>query len=357
MEPMRYVRSLRAYYYIPLALLALGIIGVFMYHSIYGGQQAQATVAVLDPLTSRPASYQQAQVTMDTVVRTRALDERVAARINQTPDWVAGHLSVSVVSTLSGLNVSPLYAIRGTAPTKEQALQLTNAAVEEARSLYIQLNSPDPADVAIALAPQLKDAQQRTDAARAALQAFTKKNNAIDLPTKIGKQRDLVSNLQLAYFQAQADTAASSVVNSYTAYAAAKARSDALGSQLNAQNAVLARLISLQDQYGQLALALQIAQGDLIAIQQLQQGQINGQQLPLTADVKIVDGAQIQSQLLWYLLTYAVGVIFALLIAASAIYVIALITKERQTAEAVSAAFGAPILARVPLANVPTGGA
>ncbi|HZK73372.1 MAG TPA: hypothetical protein VFD88_05170 [Clostridia bacterium] len=356
MEPKRYLRTLKTYSYIPAALIVLGLIGVFMYQQIYGGQQAQATVAVLDPLTTRPAGYQQAQVTMDSVVHTQALDQLVGARINKSPDWVAGHLSVSVVSTLSGLNVSPLYAIRGTAPTKAQALQLTNVAVEEARSLYIQLNTPDPADVALALAPQVKDAQTRTNAARAALAAFELKYNAIDLTTKIGSQRNLVSSLQLTYYQAQADTAASSVVGSYTTYAAAKARSDTLGAQLTAQNAVLTHLVSLEDQYGQLALALQVADGDLVSLQELQQGQINGQVLPLTADVKIVDGAQIQSQLLWYLLTYSVGLILALLLGASAIYAIALMTKERQTAEVVSSAFGAPILARVPRASAPSGG-
>jgi hypothetical protein len=355
MDPKRYLRSLKAYAYIPAALVLLGLVGVFLYHTIYGGQQAQATVAVLDPLTSRPSGYQQAQVTMDTVVKTRALDERVAARINQSPDWVAGHLSVSVVSTLSSLNVSPLYAIRGTAPTKAQAIQLTNVAVEEARSLYIELNTPNPADVALALAPQIADAQARTDTARAALNAFEAKYNAIDLPIKISKQRDLVSNLQLAYYQAQADMAASSVVG-YTTYAAAKQRADNLGAQMNAQNAVLSKLVALEDQYGQLALALQIAAGDLVSLQQLQQGQISGQALPLSADVKVVDGAQIQSQLLWYLLTYTVGLILALLLGASAIYVIALMTKERQTAEAVSSAFGAPILARLPQAAAPAGG-
>ena len=356
MEPKRYLRSLKAYSYIPVALVLLGLVGVFLYHSIYGGQQAQATVAVLDPLTSRPSSYQQAQVTMDTVVKTLALDQRVGARINKSPDWVAGHLSVSVVSTLSSLNVSPLYAIRGTAPTKDQAIQLTNAAVEESRSLYIELNTPNPADVAAALAPQVADAQARTDTARAALNAFQTKYNAIDLPVKISKQRDLVSSLQLAYYQAQADTAASSVVGSYTTYIAAKSRSDNLGAQLNAQNAVLTKLVALEDQYGQLALALQIAAGDLVSLQQLEEGQINGQALPLSADVKVVDGAQIQSQLLWYLLTYSVGLILALILGASAIYVIALMTKERQTAEAVSSAFGAPILARLPQAAAPAGG-
>jgi hypothetical protein len=355
MEPKRYLRSLKAYAYIPAALVLLGLVGVFLYHTIYGGQQAQATVAVLDPLTSRPSGYQQAQVTMDTVVKTRGLDERVATRINQTPDWVAGHLSVSVVSTLSSLNVSPLYAIRGTAPTKAQAIQLTNAAVEEARSLYIELNTPNPADVALALAPQIKDAQARTDAARAELNAFERRYNAIDLPIKISKQRDLVSSLQLSYFQAQADTAASSVVG-YTTYAAAKQRQNNLAAQLNAQNAVLTKLVALEDQYGQLALGLSVANGDLISLQQLQQGQINGQALPLSADVKLVDGAQIQSQLLWYLLTYTVGLILALLLGASAIYAIALMTKERQTAEAVSSAFGAPILARLPQAAAPSGG-
>jgi hypothetical protein len=356
MEPTRYLRFLKAYAYIPAALVLLGLVGVFLYHTIYGGQQAQATVAVLDPLTSRPSGYQQAQVTMDTVIKTRALDERVAARINQSPDWVAGHLSVSVVSTLSSLNVSPLYAVRGTAPTKDQAIALTNVAVEEARSLYIELNTPNPADVALALAPQVKDAQQRADAARAALNAFETKYNAIDLPIKISKQRDLVSSLQLSYYQAQADTAASSVVGSYVTYAAAKQRADNLGAQLNAQNNTLSKLVALEDEYGQLALALQIAAGDLVSLQQLQEGQINGQALPLSADVKVVDGAQIQSQLLWYLLTYTVGLILALLIGASAIYVIALMTKERQTADAVSSAFGAPILARLPLAAAPIGG-
>lgn len=357
MEPNHYVRVLIAYFYIPVALVVAGLGGVYTYHHYFGGQEAQATVAVLDPLTSRPAGYQQAQVTFDTVMKTRELDQRVGADVSRPPDWVAGHLTVSVVTTLAGLNVSPLYAVRGTAPTQADALQLTNAAVQEGRKLYIELNTPDPADIAAALAPQIKSAQQETDAARAALDEFELKNDAVDLPTRIAKERDLISTLQIAYFQAEADVAAYTATGSSVSYAAAKRRADSLGARLNTENAALANLVSLEDQYSQLTLSLSLAQGNLVSLQQLQEGEINGQQVPLTGDIKVVDGAQIQSQLLWYLLTYSVGIILGLLIAASVIYVIAMARKEPQTAESVSTAFGAPILARVPKAKAAAGGA
>ncbi|HEX2648176.1 MAG TPA: hypothetical protein VHO95_13195 [Candidatus Dormibacteraeota bacterium] len=336
-------------------MLAVG--GVYSYHHQYGGKQAQATVAVLDPLTSRPAGYQQAQVTFDTVVRSRQLDERVAPQINRAPDWVGSHLSVSVVTTLSGANVSPLYAVRGTAPTDAEALRLTTVAAEEARTLYIQLNTPNPADIAAALAPQIQDAQQRTDAAGMALQQFEAKNDATDLPVRIAKQRDLISNLEIAYLQAVADAAAYQVTGPYVGWQAATRRAATLQAELQVQQQELDRMTALEGQYAQLELQLSVAQGNLVSLEQLEQGEINGQQLPLTADAKIVDPAQLQSQLLWYLLTYSVGALLGLLLGASAVYGIALIKKEPQTAESVSAAFGAPILGRIPHATVATGAA
>ena len=75
---------------------------------------------------------------------------------------------------------------------------------------------------------------------------------------------------------------------------------------------------------------------------------MTGEQLPFAAQVKIVDLAQLQSQVLTKVLTVGIAALLGLLAGAAAIYALALVTKVAEGAGEVAAAFGAPVLARVP---------
>src|SRR6266545_441375 len=153
MELRHFWRTLAQWWIVPVSLVALSVAGVYAYHRIYGGEEAEATVAVLDPLVARPTTYGEAQIGFDAVMKSRQLAERVAKRVGRTTDWVQGKLSVSVSSSLSpGSFASPLFNVRGKGDTAQEAQQLTMAATEEARLLYIELNTADPSVVRQTLA-------------------------------------------------------------------------------------------------------------------------------------------------------------------------------------------------------------
>src|SRR5919197_2135695 len=140
MELGLFLRTLRRRWVVPAALVAASVLGVFLYQQVFGLQESVSTVAVLDPLTSRPGAYSQAQITFDSVINSQELAARVGRRLNRDPGGVRSHLSVSISPSLQTYNASPVYAVYATDKTQEGATALANAAVEEGRLLYIELN-------------------------------------------------------------------------------------------------------------------------------------------------------------------------------------------------------------------------
>jgi hypothetical protein len=344
-----FLRTYRRRWFVPAALLAVALAGVFFYEHTFGLKEAVATVAVLDPLTTRPGAYTQAQVTFDSVIESQALAERVGQRLGRSPDSVHSHLSVSISASLQAYNASPVYAVYATDKTYAGALALANAAVEEGRLLYIEDNTPDPDAVKQAVAAQLQQAQNDLQTAVTAYAAFMKNNDAIDLEPRIGKLRDAVYALQLAAIEAQADAKAQYAANNWTAGAYAADRAVSLQASMAAEQTQLNSLLALEIPYGVLSANLQTAQTRVNQIQDYELGTLTGEQLPLSGEIKILDPARPNSHQLVTLLTYGIGAVLGLLAGATAIYLLGLVYREPETAEEIGRAFGAPVLARLPV--------
>ena len=343
-----YLRTLRRKWVVPAALLAASVLGVFLYQQVFGLKESVAQVAVLDPLTSRPGAYSQAQITFDSIINSQELATRVGLRLNRDPGSVRGHLSVSISPSLQTYNASPVYAVYATDKTQAGATALANAAVEEGRSLYIELNTPDPQAIKQALAEQQRQAQDDLDSAVAAFAAFLRSNDAIDLEPRIGKLRDTVTSLRLAAIQARAEEKAQYAAGNSTLGVAAHQRAVSLDAAAANQQASLNKLLALEIPYGTLAANLQTAQTRVNQLRDYELGTLTGEQLPLAAQIKIVDLARPNSHQLVTLLTYAIGIFIGALAGATAIYLLALLSREPETAEEIAHAFGAPVLGRVP---------
>jgi len=348
MELSAFLRTYRRHWFIPAALLVVAVLGVFLYQQAFGLKEAVATVAVLDPLTSRPGAYAQAQVTFDSVINSDQLAERVGLRLGRDPGSVRSHLSVSIAPSLEAYNASPVYAVYATDKTYAGAITLADAAVEEGRLLYIEDNTPDPDAVKQAIAGQMQQAQSDLDAAVAAYAAFLSNNDAIDLEPRIGKLRDLVSSLQLSALEARADEKAQFAAGNWYGGVAARSRAASLEGAGATYQVQLNNLLSLEIPYGTLAAAVQRAQNRVNQLRDYELGTLTGEQLPLSGQIKIIDGARPNSHELVTMLTYALGALLGLLVGATAIYLLGLIAREPETAEEIGRAFGAPILVRVP---------
>lgn len=345
MDLQHYLRTLAKFWLLPFVLLSLALAGVYTYHRLYGGEEAEATVSVLDPLIARPGSYGEAQVGFDAVVRSRLLAERVARRLDTSPDDVQGRLSISVLSSLSpGTFASPLFAVRGKAPTMDEARRLTDVASEEARRTFIEVNTPDPRAIRDSLAGQRTQLDGELRQARDAYYAYVEANDAEDLPALVAQQRELIGTIRAALLQSRADEAVARV---YGGFGPIARRTAALQSELTGAREELDELVGLQRRYADLLGAYQSAQGRMAQLEQSEQALIIGQKVPLAAQVKVLDAARPRSQFMWQVLTYSLGALLGAFLGATAIYVLALIRRTATTAEQVAAAFRAPVLVRI----------
>jgi len=348
MDLRTFVETFRRFGIVPVACLILTLLGVFFYHHKFDTETAQATVSVLDPLTARPGVYSDAQITFDSVIKSRRLAAQVGARLHRTTDDIAGHLSVTIVPTLASINPSPVYAVRGSDRNPGRALQLANVAAAEGRALYVQLNRPDPEASLLAMQPQVDQAQKQLTMAKDALTTFSGANNAHDLSTRLSRQRDIVTSFQLQIHQVNADLAAVGYTNAGTRLALQR-KAASLAASMASEQLELNRLTDLQSQYDDLSAKVAAAYQHVTQVQQLQQNLADGaQSLPLTADVKLVDEARLQSKALFNMLTYAMAVLFGLMAGASVIYLLALFAQQTETPDRVARAFGAPVLVRIP---------
>src|SRR2546421_4516531 len=313
MEIRQFLVTLRRHWFIPLLILLGALAGTYGYNRVTNGETAQATVAVLDPLVARQGAYGEAQITLDAIIKSHRLAERVGPRVGMNPDLVTGRLSVAVLPTLSTVNVSPLYAVRGKDRSAAQAIRLTNVAVDEARKLYTELNSNEF---------QSADAQFKT--ARDALSAFQVANPLPDLASLLQQEGQLASVGQ-----------------------AQRLASGGRGSRVSAAtSAELDRLSSLVTQYSDLSFAVQVAQQRVLVLNQGRTGQVVSDLL-----MKVLDRARIKSQFTTILLNYGVALLLALLVGATIIYLLAVFHKSPETAADVSRALKAPVLVRIPRAS------
>jgi capsular polysaccharide biosynthesis protein len=460
MDLVTFVRTLVRRWYITVALIAVAIFGVWGYHEATDAYRVSTTVAVLDPLVARPGQFLQAQLAFDNVVSSHALAERVAKRLNDgtSADAVAGAVSVSIIPSISRMNTSPLYSVTVKNINKQRAIDLANVVIDEAKSLYAELNSADPTMVRQSFQTERDKAEGDLNAARDAWVRFQTDNDAFALPQRLSQQVALVSqlrttraqglepgtntnvvvgatltqartelgrlsalepeysrltfDLKLAQDQVSliegrvsdlslAGTAAATLADSarqelsaardrlsraQTAYSAFQTREgvadlpSAIQSQLSLVNQLavsqvgantsaqtmqqqldteeqeLRRLSGLEQQYNDLALKYGQAQGTVAQIQQREVDMIIGQTIPTAAFVRQLDSASVQSRLWFTFITYALGILVAILLALSTVYVLAYFERQPLTVDEVERDLGAPVLVRLPVARVPRAG-
>jgi hypothetical protein len=326
MEFPQYLTTLRRRWFVPLVLVVIAIAGVFVLNRSTHLATAQVTVSVLDPFVAAPGTYTQAQVPFDAIIKSEQLADRVARLMGSRTGSLSGRFSVTVVPPLSGGNLSPLYAVRGTDRDPQRAIILTNLAVQEGRALYAKLNSTDFAQA---------DAQLLV--ARDEFNKFASSKRAGELPSAIQKQMDAVSSLRQAVYLAQ-------VAQDVGGGGRPKA---ALERAMATAQAELDRLTALEPEYKDLVFKVQLAEARVLALNKGQSGQTVSELF-----VKTLDGAQIRSDLTSLVLQYALGVLLGLVSGLSVVYLLAKGAKQPETASDVARAFRAPVLIRIPKSRV-----
>lgn len=357
MELSRFLLSTRRHFLVPITLLAVGLFGSFLYLYATPQFEAESTVAVLDPLVAHPA-YGAAQLTFDEVVKSERLHERVANRIQKSPDYVSNRLSVALVPALSPLDPSPLFAVRGKAESQKDALRLTNVAVEESIALYTELNAPNLDAIQGAVSSEEVGAQKDLDQARSAITKFEDDNNAPDYPLLLARESAVVSVLegsQDSYLinKSIIDYAANYSIQAYVEQVLLDKAHSTFSDILAKHEAELNRLQKLENRYSQLSYDVESAQTRLTQVKLAEQSQVIGQLIPQESQVKILDKAKATSTLIAKLLVYAVGGFLGLLLGLGVVYGVALIEKPPVTPASLAGIFGAPILVRIPRAPEP----
>ncbi len=255
MELRLFMRSLLRWWFIPVAMLALGLGGVWFYHHLRDKAKASATVAILQTTAPAPGEYVPPQIGFDALADNQSLSERIAARLadGTTPRQIQDELSITLKSNLTRVNPSLLYNVTIEDPSKQRAIMIDNIAVDEAKNLFGEINTPDPKDVRQAFQAEMDSAQQDVTNARAAFTNFQSQNDAYALTQRRDRELSLISQLRMA----QISSSASQPV-----------APGADGPALAAARQELSRLTSLEPQYNQLTFDQGLAQSSVARLQQ-----------------------------------------------------------------------------------------
>jgi capsule polysaccharide export protein KpsE/RkpR len=175
---------------------------------------------------------------------------------------------------------------------------------------------------------QLNEATDQYNNSLIDIASFQQQNNVGQLPASVQSQMAVVSQLTIAD-------------------ASSRASAGNVQSALVAEQAELDRLTSLQPQYDELNGNLQKAQTQLASLQQKIIDVIAGQTLPASAHTRLMQDAQIQSNLLFTLLTYSLAVFVALFVSTTIVYLLAYFEKAPTKVEDLEREFGAPVIGRV----------
>jgi phosphotransferase system HPr-like phosphotransfer protein len=348
METRTYLGALRRYLPVAALLLAAGILGSYLYVRVSMPKTAQATVAVLDPLSARPGSYLAAQVTFDAVITSHLLAATVGQRLDEPADAIQAKLSASVLAPAAGFNLSPLYAVQGKSADTASAIRLVDVAVTEGRKLYLELNRSDNEEIARALAQEREQARAAYADAAAALKAFALSQDAADLPAEIASLAQTLTTLQASLTQAKADLASAQATGTSVATAIVERRVESYERQIETATTELERLRRLQPRYQELTAEVDVARAGLNQLSDAQNSLELGQLVPLPSQVKVLDSARARSNFFMQFLIYTLGILLGLLAAATAIYLLALYRRPPPSAEEIADGFSAPVMAWIP---------
>lgn len=359
MEMQEFLHAWRRFWYVFAAFVVVGIGGALIYDNITYLDEAKTSVAVLSPLaSSKTTGSAEAQVSFDAIINSDALASRVAARMGEPEQTVVNNLSVSIYSGTgsSATNaLSPLYIVHGYDHGRSRAALLVSTAVQEATQIYIRLNGTDGSDIKTGLATQQAQVQQGVAAAQGALGQFEKANNAYDLPNRIAAQRSQVGQLTVMLDQSQASVAGDQAAGgsrTSSAYPYDQAKSSSLATQLSADQKELDRLTGLLPEWNRLDTNVSAAEGQLADFYRENQSLLINTILPAEVQIKLLDTAVEESQLLTQLLVIGIGLACGLLLGLGAVYGLARIYPRPAGIDEVATAFRAPVLVRIPRKRV-----
>ncbi len=186
---------------------------------------------------------------------------------------------------------------------------------------------------------QLADAQRQLTAAQdtfnralIALADFQTANGVTDIPGATQSAMNTVTQLTVSD-------------------ASARAGAGAINSAIGSEQAELDRLLSLEPQYNQLDLDLVSAEGQRSSLAQHVLDVAVGQSLPASVQVRVMQDAAIESNILMMLLTYGLGVFLAVFVSMTAVYLLAYFEKLPASIEDIERVFGKPVIGRVPTAT------
>ncbi len=352
MDIRDYLQTMRRFWPAMVACILVALVSAGIYNATTYLDEAKASVAVVSPLISGKANGSaEAQVSFDAIIKSATLDNAVAARMGESPKTVGDNLSVTVDSgsgaTSATLITSPLYIVHGKDHGSDRAAQLVTVAVDEATKLYFKINATDGADLKAAIQVQRQGLLDEITSAQSALNTFASQNNAVDLPDRLIAQRARVEQL------AQEVYAASAAANGDRSggggsYGYDYNRYYSLSAQLNTQQTELNRLEALLPQYQALSFNVSVAQNRLSDFETQNQSLLVNSEIPAQLQVKVLDPARDESQLLTLLLLYGLSAVAGVAIGLAAIYVLAYVYKRPASAEEVAGAVGAPVLVRIP---------
>jgi capsule polysaccharide export protein KpsE/RkpR len=455
MEMRLFTRALVRWWFLPIVMLVIALAGVMIYHRIKDTKEAAATVAVMQSYFPPPGEYVPPQIGFDALAGSQDLHARIANSLHDgtTAAQIGGKLSISYQAKLNQPNPSPLYKVSVSDKDQARAIKIDNIAVQEAKKLYGEINTPDAQDVQTAFQSEIDAAQKKVDDARTALTQFEQSNDAYALTQRRDQELSLLSQLRGSAITASgrgattpggdgaALTAARSQLNQLTALApqyervtsdltlagaardrltqrvsdlqiagpgaatqladaksqlataedsynqaliafgnfqtangvsdlpaaiqsqvgmvnqltvsdvSTQAGAGAINAAITREQGELERLLSLEPQYDQLNLDLTTAEGQRASLSQHVLDVAVGQSLPASVQVRVMQDAAIQSNLVMTLLTYALAVFLAVFVSLTAVYLLAYFEKMPASVEDIERVFGKPVIGRIPTAT------
>jgi capsule polysaccharide export protein KpsE/RkpR len=258
---------------------------------------------------------------------------------------VEGSVSSTIIPAQSGIDLSPLYAVRGKASTDTEAVQLVDEVVREARDLYIRLNSPDTHQVEATLAGQKQRIEEDLAGAELALRRFERATGSVDMPSQLQYATQSVATLQAKIEDARVDLATAQAIGLVAASRPVQDHLDALKRELAFASTRLHKLQDKQPRWEELTARVESAKSQLAQVEQTERSLVLGQLLPLPGQVKVLDEATVQSRFFWLFLIYTLGALLGITAALTITYLFALYGPPPDSPEGIASAFAAPVLA------------
>ena len=198
MQLDQYARGLARRWYVLILMLAVGIFSSYAYFQFFGKQKALATVAASEPALTKAADGLQAQVTFASVIESQTLAQRVIDRLGlqgvsayALSQDISARLAPSQVPNL----LTPLYKVEVSYRDSATALRIADTAVEEARTMFFELNRLDLEKLQASYQAQLDQRQKAVNQSRAALDQFRRTNSIYNPAEQLARQADLVASL------------------------------------------------------------------------------------------------------------------------------------------------------------------